>query len=137
MSSTILERLYIPKVQTEDVCCAILQYNSDRVSRRKQRKMAYRWPRQTKTVWFIIAWIHRWFFKETNMVGSVIVYKRMEITDKFYLELTLTPVRDTALETSSSKISFPRLSGRVCLKCFGSMILRICHHIPFQLNYPL
>ena len=71
------------------------------------------------------------------MAGSVIVYKRMEITDKFYLELILTPVRDTALETSSSKISSRRLSGRVCLKCFGSMILRICHHIPFQLNYPL
>ena len=61
------------KVRREDVRCAILQYGPYGVSKRKQRKLrwrkkckaklrlAYQWTRQTKTVFFFVTWIHKWF----------------------------------------------------------------------------
>ena len=98
MSSITTEHLQIPRVRREDVRCAILRYDPGGVSIRKQGtlrwrkqsktklRLACRWPRQTKTAWFFVTWIFRWFLEEIDTAVSIIVYKKPEIISKFYLD---------------------------------------------------
>ena len=76
------------KVRRDDVRRAILQYDPDGVSRRKRRKLRWRkyfsagpnycWhidghDKLKLSVWFFVAWMHRWLFEETNMAESIIL----------------------------------------------------------------
>lgn len=71
---TIRSRWSIKKKRTTGEVEKILQP-------RTKLCFAYRWSRQTKTVWFFTTGMHRWFFEETLFSN-----KTLEITGKFYLD---------------------------------------------------
>ena len=76
------------KDRREDVRRAILQNDPDGVSKRNRRKLRrrkyfsagpnYCWhidghDKLKLSVWFFVAWMHRWLFEETNMAESIIL----------------------------------------------------------------